>query len=136
MQPGGQLQGGSAQALCLLLLPPPAGQLRGEERQGGEQQPRVVVDVGLDEAVAVADADGHHRVDGDPVGGEVTGGVQTRERKEGRRSGGELKRFEMDYKITASVVLVIKLDGIETYWEWAFSASCKAALVIPFVEVI
>ena len=71
MELGGSLQRGRAQALALPL--PPAGQLGGEERQGGEQQPGVVVDVGLDEAVPVADADGHHRVDGDAVRGEVTG---------------------------------------------------------------
>lgn len=77
MQLGGQLQSerGQGRGLGLVqavgLLGAPAGQLGGEEGQGGEQQPGVVVDVGLDEAVPVTDADGDHRIHGDAVRGEV-----------------------------------------------------------------
>lgn len=77
MQLGSLVHCGRDQALVLVGLP--AGQLGGEECQSGEQQPRVVVDVGLDEAVAVTDADGHHRVDSDSVSGEVTGRERARE---------------------------------------------------------
>lgn len=41
------------------------------ESQGSKEQPGIVVDVGLDEALPVADSDGHHGVHGDAVGGQV-----------------------------------------------------------------
>ena len=72
LQGQGLVQAAGLQGLP--VQPPLAGQGRGVEGQGGKQQPRVVVDVGLDQPVAVADADGHHGEDGDPVGGQVAGG--------------------------------------------------------------
>lgn len=72
LQAGGQAQGAAVQSFSLHL--PLAAELRRVEGEGGEQQPRVVVDVGLDEAVAVADPDGHHGVHCDAVGGQVAGG--------------------------------------------------------------
>lgn len=46
-----------------------AYQLGGEQGQAGKQEPGVVVDVWLDEPVPIADANGHHGVDGDAMGG-------------------------------------------------------------------
>lgn len=46
--------------------------LGGEQSQAGKQEPGIVVDVRLDEPVPIADADGHHGVDCDTVGGEMT----------------------------------------------------------------
>lgn len=46
------------------------------EGQGSKEQPGVVVDVGLDEALAVADADGDHGVHRDAVGGQVAAGTR------------------------------------------------------------
>lgn len=51
---------------CLLTA-----QLWSVEGESGKQQPGVVVDVGLDQTVAVADPDGHHGVHCDPVSGQV-----------------------------------------------------------------
>lgn len=41
------------------------------EGQGSEEQPGVVVDIGLDEPLPVADPDGHHRVGRDTVGRQM-----------------------------------------------------------------
>ena len=41
------------------------------ESQGSEEQPGVVVDVGLDEPLPVADPDGHHWMGSDAVGRQV-----------------------------------------------------------------
>lgn len=49
----------------------PICQIRTVEGQGSKEQPGVVVDVGLDEALPVADADGHHGIHGHAVRGEV-----------------------------------------------------------------
>lgn len=48
-----------------------AGQVGTIESQGGEEQPGVVVDVGLDEPLPVADPDGHHWMGSDTVGRQV-----------------------------------------------------------------
>lgn len=44
-------------------------QLRGIQGQSSEQQPGVVVDVGLDKPVTVADSYGDHGIHGDAMGG-------------------------------------------------------------------
>lgn len=48
-----------------------AGQVGTIESQGGEEQPGVVVDVGLDEPLPVADPDSHHWMGSDTVGRQV-----------------------------------------------------------------
>lgn len=56
------------------VVRPLANKLRGEQGQAGKQEPGVVVDIRLDEPVPIADTDGHHGVDGDTVGGQMTAG--------------------------------------------------------------
>lgn len=51
-----------------------ARQLGGEQGQAGKQEPGVVVNVWLDEPVSITDADGHHGVDCDTMGGQMTEG--------------------------------------------------------------
>ena len=68
-QGGGTVAGLGIQLFAIHVLS--AGQVGAIESQGGEEQPGVVVDVGLDEPLPVADPDGHHRMGSDTVGRQV-----------------------------------------------------------------
>lgn len=68
-QGGGTPAGLGSQLLAVHILC--AGHVGAVESQGGEEQPGVVVDVGLDEPLAVADPDGHHRMGSDAVRRQV-----------------------------------------------------------------
>lgn len=71
--------GGMAAGLGIQLLPIYvlcAGQVGAVESQGSKQQPGVVVDVGLDEPLPVADPNGHHWVGCDAVGRQVAAKVR------------------------------------------------------------
>lgn len=61
--------GPGVQLLPILVLC--AGQVGTIESQGSKEQPRVVVNIGLDEPLPVTDPDGHHWVGCDAVGWQV-----------------------------------------------------------------
>ncbi len=69
LQGRGLTQGAAVQSFSLHLLL--TAQLWRVEGQSSKEQPGVVMDVGLDQAVTVADSYGHHGVHCDPVGGQV-----------------------------------------------------------------
>lgn len=81
LQGGGLVQCVAAQSLSIHLLL--AAQLWRVEGQSSEQQPGVVVDVGLDQAVTVAYSYGHHGVHCDPMGGKVArdGNIKSKKKK-------------------------------------------------------
>lgn len=71
LQSAGITEGDIIQRLSVLRSL--ADQLRGEQCERGKKKPGVVMYVGLDESVAVTDADGDHRVHCDTVGGQMAG---------------------------------------------------------------
>lgn len=71
LQDSGMTDNLGIQLLSFYFLP--ICQICTVEGQGSKEQPGVVVDVGLDEALAVTDADGHHGIHRDAVGGQVAG---------------------------------------------------------------
>lgn len=58
----------------LSILHSLADQLRCEQGESGKKKPGVVMYIGLNESVAVTDANGDHRVHCDAVGGQMAGG--------------------------------------------------------------